>query len=95
MLVTCIDYNPLPEQSSLDAYSKVYQNGYLCNELANKELHEFLIEFKHQSDLVKIEVWADDEQGIIIFSVLHSYLIYDCVMFLKEIIPAFISNLTP
>ena len=59
-----IDFNPLPQQSALDAYWKVYQNGYPLEELPNWELNEFLIEFKTPEDIVKLEVWANNEEGI-------------------------------
>ena len=58
-----IDFNPLPQQLEYDAYCKAFHNGFPCEEIPNKEQDEFLIQFKDDNDIVRIEVWANDEQG--------------------------------
>lgn len=61
-----IDFNPLPEQVELEAYCKVFHNGFPLEELPHWDLDEYLVEFKSDRDILKIEVWANDFEGKIL-----------------------------
>ncbi len=58
-----VDFNPRPEHLELDAYCKLFHNGFPQQELPEREIDEYLIQFRNSDDLVKIEVWANDDQG--------------------------------
>ncbi|CAI2383138.1 unnamed protein product [Moneuplotes crassus] len=62
-----VDFNPRPEHLDLEAYCKLFHNGFPILELPDREVDEYLIQFRNSDDIIKIEVWANDDQEKVIF----------------------------